>query len=1497
MIWFSGLSLTEGQCWIVIMVTLFTAFLCPCLILALGDQENFTVAVSAQSQTDIGASFSSLSQALIAVSNLPNVQLQLLAAENAYTITVPVHVTGHLEVAGSAQVVEVADLVSVTVGAVLRIIGAVLRVKNTSIMHSVFDIAGLCVFENVSVEHIEMPLVFLSGDFSLIGSLISGNSAIVVVITSANTSIQLTSSTLTNLTAPFLTTPTKGSQAVVFNLTSVDCTFRGNQLTAGRSLFEIQGMMGEMAFIGCEYWKNQRGLFFFDSENLQASWINTTFSENRDSLVSGFLSNSTAVFLGCLFRDNFGISINFFQFDGRLDLIQSNLTRQNGKGPISLINSKPSASCLLTIHSSVFSDFNVSVLEPSPGAFALIFCYAVMIDAQVSDVLVYSPVFSNIRSLFFAQNGGIWLANCTMKNSGSSGFFLAVFIGQLHMEHFQLVNPFSGAGLYILCANGPAIVENGYVAQGSSFQPPGYSVYVERPAFVVFLQSIASVANLYFEHSIELMGPFVGFQFSTCTMTNISAKDFFTHNFFAMLQSTAVATNVHGENIDFDMNPIAITMSLVVLRNVTFVNCRCVVASLALFWVMHNTDITVQGLVVRNTSAGAFMKTPFSVVTLNDVVIEKCKFDLLIHFTCNAQISFQRFSLLYADTALIFDTNSTLIFTDTIITSLTSHRLLMGGYGTRLSLVNVTVRNLSSSQALGKFMQDSKVTFQNCTFDSIAVTDQIGWQLSEGELNIFDSHFRHYELALFQGILSNITISRSSFSDGLNPTVSLLSKAAYGGVLGCVSCPQVHISQSEVTNVTSKVGGGFSFRSNSPLEATKVAILSSYFARCAAARGGAIFIENAAFNLTDCRFIQNEAKLTGGALEAIIKPAHSNIIMNSVFLRNRAEEGGAVKWSNAQVYFANASFSDNSAVYGPNIASYGVTLSSALTMLTGEEVSGIPLTLVFELLDHYNQRVVLSPFKSLKLTTTQDIKFSGNEVAMLSQGFLNFTGITVYAQPGLSHIIEAKLPDTQGDYSFTIENSIKLPFRNCTSGEIYRKDRCEYCFPGNVSFSPDDQACRFCPVNAFCSGGNSQSVNKGYWASAWNSSELHRCPFPSKCLGGINSTCAHGFTGQFCNQCGADTFRIRITECVTCLPTVGTICQLCIPLLLYFGYIHAILSNFKNSLKLFVVKTLITHLQVLYLVSFLRMSYPLAITYFLHGVSYLSSLLVTDLPLSCLGVENSQYWKAIIGSLLLPCLVGVNCVVCFICFRSWKLKALLLSTSTLLFTPLVTIQTLFPLLACKPVNSSSLLFLDMGQICWQGLHLKMVLTLLLPSFLLNVFIPLVAAIVLSLLRPAAYSQCFPLWICGHRYGCTEALLCVWRGFLLAVVIAAIGENNLVQITYAFSVLIFICVITVTVSKYVYTEDFNFAIAETSLVVTSLSVGFLSYFSTTSTVTTIAAYIFSSATLAANVAYLGWGIYSLLFRKETPVIEKQYSEVAPPHNSLEVHQNSSVSSVK
>ena len=181
----------------------------------------------------------------------------------------------------------------------------------------------------------------------------------------------------------------------------------------------------------------------------------------------------------------------------------------------------------------------------------------------------------------------------------------------------------------------------------------------------------------------------------------------------------------------------------------------------------------------------------------------------------------------------------------------------------------------------------------------------------------------------------------------------------------------------------------------SSTEELRLVVENSLFVGCRATQGGALYIQNVSFSIDSCMFAANAVEQAGGGIYAAIKPWHTGLIRNSVFKGNSANEGGGLKWSNAQIFLTNVSYRANSAVYGADVASYGVALSSHLTELTGQESSGYPLTLTFELLDHYGHRVTVAPFKYLTLQTTSNVTISGNRDAVLNQGLFVFNGVNI----------------------------------------------------------------------------------------------------------------------------------------------------------------------------------------------------------------------------------------------------------------------------------------------------------------------------------------------------------------------------------------------------------------------------------------------------------------------------------------------------------------------
>ena len=57
------------------------------------------------------------------------------------------------------------------------------------------------------------------------------------------------------------------------------------------------------------------------------------------------------------------------------------------------------------------------------------------------------------------------------------------------------------------------------------------------------------------------------------------------------------------------------------------------------------------------------------------------------------------------------------------------------------------------------------------------------------------------------------------------------------------------------------------------------------------------------------------------------------------------------------------------------------------------------------------------------------------------------------------------------------------------------------CVKGFFSFNPYDQECTMCPVTAVCPGGARLYPKPGYWHSARQSVQVHKCFNPAACVG------------------------------------------------------------------------------------------------------------------------------------------------------------------------------------------------------------------------------------------------------------------------------------------------------------------------------------------------------------------------------------------------------------
>ena len=659
--------------------------------------------------------------------------------------------------------------------------------------------------------------------------------------------------------------------------------------------------------------------------------------------------------------------------------------------------------------------------------------------------------------------------------------------------------------------------------------------------------------------------------------------------------------------------------------------------------------------------------------------------------------------------------------------------------------------------------QRSTLLLKNCAWARVQARTGSGWQVSDATVLITDSHFAAIYSTFIYAKLAQISLKRCTFRDIRNIVTSMKSLNAYGGVLGCVDCRSVLLEEVFVQNASAMVGGALSVISQSV--AGQLHISNSTFELCASSTsGGVLFLQSVSFQIDSCRFLYNKAESAGGALDLSVDQLEEKLIRNSVFRENTALEGGAIKWRNAPLVLVNVQFHYNKADYGADLASYPASLFSVAQLAVGGEVSSqsSKVPLAFEILDHYGKRVTTATNYVLTLPVPpSQVTFRGNKVSLSNKGLFQFASLMVLAPPASRQVLSVEMMWN----TVNITGEVTISFRNCTSGEIYHPQWCEYCNPGNVSFFTDDQFCTRCPANAICEGGNNMTVLADHWRTSLNSSAVLVCPLKGKCLEGPTGVCAEGFAGKLCTECAQGYYRVSFVECEKCGDKVETgllIAAIPMCILVFMGVVVCLAQKSNDVFRLYVLKAMINHAQLLSAVIPFKASYPSPIKYTLEALAFFSSFRMHDLQLACFDYSAVENIKAVLGSLTLPLLLPFTLLIASLHrAKYWQTVCILLS-SCLLFTPAIATQALAFLLACEEVDSEQWLFTDMSEKCWVGTHMTLVYYLPVLSVFLNLILPLLLVTITRLLRPHTFTEYFPMWCAGQRLVLWDLLLCACK---------------------------------------------------------------------------------------------------------------------------------------
>lgn len=1415
------------------------------------------------------ATFSSLDEAL-ASSQSSILILELLPARFGHFLSKPREILGEVVINGQNQTIAMSATLNIIPFGSLTIWNATL-VASTTVLDQAFNIKGTCIFQHTAIQGFHFPLCWVYGLLLLTDLNVTQGSAVTVVIAGEGAEVHGSDIQIKQLSAAFLITQIAEFQQYPFKVRITDSLFANN---SGNSLLHIWRMYGEVEFISSEFSLNRCPLVYADWKQLRISCEKCLYHHNSGTFLSGYMQASQVALSNSLFSDISQPFVALHQFTGDFLFVNSTLTRHQSPLILSIAGESVDKS-RVTFQDSTISNSNVTIITPIDGGIALYSCFVLFSKVHILNVTRKADYFKQLNSLIYVRLSQLWALNFTVHYSGSSSFFMAVTVGNMHLESFSFEHLYTGAGMFVQVADGLAWVREGYVEMAEYIRMKEVGPYFEYAVGFGMISSKVEISSVRIGKSEQAFGAGLVMYYSFFQVSNLTLIGMSLATPMASMESSGALTDVLFSSILSFWNVILATRGVLTITRLAAIDVRMGSWSInySLFAFFGKCEVTMSDITVSNLTAEAFLRAKGSIVTMRKVSIEGSALGLVFHYLLNSYIVLSDFTLGNSVTKLVQLYATSVFITNAYIGNIQAPGLLAGGKGSFLSLDNVTFSKIQVQSSLGKFDEGSVVSFANSHLSDIHA--QEGIEVQEGSLLVNNSDFQVFDFSLFQGVDSNVTIHQSHFHHGVSHPLSLASKTAFGGVLGCLDCPHIFLHRCEVWNVSAKFGGAVAARRTVTNAVLFLSVDNSRFEGCSATMGGAIIAQNVSITIRASSFIGNWAETVGGALLIALKPSHSGSIIDSVFTRNSAVEGGAVKWSNAEVQFVNTSFQSNLAQYGPDIASYGVALSSQLTRLTKKEASGFPLTLVFELLDHYGHRVTISPFRSLTLLSTSAVSYRGNQISILSSGLFNYSDLTVYAAPNSSQLITGQLSDSQEDFSLSIVGNATVVFRTCSPGEIGRKDRCEPCYAGNFSFFPEDAHCSFCPANAFCPGGNELHVSSGYWRSGLNSSQVFLCPYPSKCKGGVNSTCAEGSDGVMCNLCASGFYRKRTAECDKCSHPVVHVLQIAVALALNLA--TTLLTVRLSEQKLYVLKIVIGHFQFLSVLSYLRLSYSPVLTHTLHGVMYISSLLLPDLPLACFGVKHPEMAKVVIGTVLLPLHAIITVLICRFIAANWKFTALKLVSSSFLFLPWITLQAVAPLLACWSLNTEELLFLDLEVKCWEGIHPLFIYALLLPSVLLYVLVPWLLVLICFYSNQHTFRSNFPMWTCGYQWPLWEVFIYLSKGLLLVLVQVTITSTPLVQFSYLLVCFIVICCVNVSTESYAYSSSRYFLLSEASMLAVALCVGFLSFYLYYPTGTETEGFIVAMV-LLLNLVFLL--LAGLELRSKVPHLESVASSEGP-----------------
>ena len=426
----------------------------------------------------------------------------------------------------------------------------------------------------------------------------------------------------------------------------------------------------------------------------------------------------------------------------------------------------------------------------------------------------------------------------------------------------------------------------------------------------------------------------------------------------------------------------------------------------------------------------------------------------------------------------------------------------LNSISTNIKINALNVRNVTCTTNLIQISQSSDIEVQGTTFGSISITSPLIYIYSSNKISV-----------------RNLTAS------GVLATIFAIKSSNITSIDGC-SITQCSLALLSDNSIISSITNS-RFDSNGNTSQTQ---------------GGAIRMVNSQISIQNTTFVNNTA-INGGAIsfECSDMLNWALTVSNINFTTNYAvSKGGAIYYNFARPNLNQITYANNTAPYGPNIASYAVKVRFAgqatNQMKVTNMISGVAYgqEMILELADYDDQVLVLNSIDHVDFSPlNSSVKIKGSNSALFKNGIATFNNLNIIAIPGSINvqfqanwlaINDSKIESAYGH--LISKNIIYADFRFWEPGEIQMQDYSWSVWQtGTYSLNWNSTQWTLWPSNSEWLGGVQISLNSGYWRISTNETYIIEWLYSGAWNGGYFPNneypvaWAAGYTGILWNEC------------------------------------------------------------------------------------------------------------------------------------------------------------------------------------------------------------------------------------------------------------------------------------------------------------------------------------------------------------------------------------------